>query len=407
MLKTLAEGARELRSVFRGNIGVMAISWFLFSLTGSLVNPFFAKYAKDLGASDYDIAVMRSIGMLAAALSLIVGGFLTDYLGRVKVILIGTGLVAVSQFLYAVAPDWRFLFAVYVFDLVSHFYQPALTAIIMDSLRYGEEFKGFLGLYTVMAIPGLFMPIVGGVLYDRMNVSGMRLGFTLQGVVATVVLVLRVKALREVFKPRNTDLGKLVLELAGYRGVLTRALKLYVFTSILWQISLGVINTYGALYVIEVLGLSKPFWGMISSTSTLGSVVMSLVLMNRKLDYTSAVLKSALVVSVSMIFMAVPYYVGNPAVKLGVLLVVSLASSMASHVLNSSTSAIITRVLPAEVRGRATGLQRLLDNVGSSIASMVAAALYLSIGYAESFIVSSVIGVLSCAYFYVFIARTR
>ncbi|MEM1803976.1 MAG: MFS transporter, partial [Desulfurococcaceae archaeon] len=130
MLKTLAEGARELRSVFRGNIGVMAISWFLFSLTGSLVNPFFAKYAKDLGASDYDIAVMRSIGMLAAALSLIVGGFLTDYLGRVKVILIGTGLVAVSQFLYAVAPDWRFLFAVYVFDLVSHFYQPALTAII-------------------------------------------------------------------------------------------------------------------------------------------------------------------------------------------------------------------------------------------------------------------------------------
>ncbi|MEM1858381.1 MAG: MFS transporter, partial [Desulfurococcaceae archaeon] len=94
-ITAFAESIADLKEVFKGNVGVIALSWFLFSLTGSLVNPFFAKYAKDLGASDLHVAVMRSLGMLALALSTIPGGLLTDYLGRVKVILIGTACISV------------------------------------------------------------------------------------------------------------------------------------------------------------------------------------------------------------------------------------------------------------------------------------------------------------------------
>ncbi|MEM1639002.1 MAG: MFS transporter [Desulfurococcaceae archaeon] len=404
-VKVLRENLIELKNIFRGNVGALAISWLLFSLTGSLINPFFAKYAKDLGATDYDIAFMRSLGMLALALSLIPGGVLTDYMGRVKVILVGTGLISIIQFLYAAAPDWRFLTAVYVLDSAAHFYQPALTAIIMDSLNRGEEFKGFLGLNIITAIPGLFMPIIGGFLYDTIGVTGVKLGFVLQGIVAVIVLVLRVKTLRETFKPKDRDLSKIILELAGYRGVLFKALKIYVFTSILWQISMGVFNTYASLYVIDVLNLSKLTWGVISAFSTLGSITASLLLINSKINTGTSALRSAVIISLSMFALALPMYVHNGFITIGLLITISLVASIASNVMSSAISALLTKMLPVEIRGRAVGIQRLLDNIGASMASQVAALLYVGLGYAEAFIASGVMGLLSCVYLYATLLR--
>lgn len=397
-LDTLRENLKSLRDVFRGNVGIMAISWLLFSLTGSFINPFFAKYAKDLGASDYDVALMRSLGMLALALSLIPGGLLTDYIGRVKVIIIGTALVAISQFLFGLAPDWRFLMVVYIFDNAAHFYQPALTAIIMDSLKRGEEFKGFIGLSIVTSIPSLFMPLAGGFLYDAVGIMGIRYGFYIQGIIAVIVLVLRVKALRETFSPLNKELGKFIIELAGYRGVLSKAIKLYLFTSVLWQVATGVSATYMSLYVLDYLGLSKPSWGLLVAISTLGNMIASLYLVNAKLKLEPMAYKSALIVSLSLALVALPGYVKNIYLVMFTLGLISLVSSVFSNILGSSISAILTRILPPEVRGRAVGVQRLLDNLGASLGAQIAAFLYTGIGYSESFIVSGVIGAVSSIY---------
>lgn len=394
----MRENIGSLRDVFRGNIGVMAISWLLFSLTGSLVNPFFAKYAKDLGASDYDIALMRSLGMLGLALALIPGGLITDYFGRVKVIILGTGLVALSQFLFGLAPDWRFLLAVYVFDNIAHFYQPALTAIIMDSLRRGEEFKGFLGIGIVTSIPGLFMPIVGGYLYDAVGVLGIRAGFIIQGIVAVVVLILRIKALRETLRPANRELSKLIIELAGYRGVLTRALKLYIFTSLLWQLTLGVSATYSAIYVLEYLGISKPTWGLFASISTLGGMIASLYMINTRGNIRRLAWYSSMIISLCIMAISIPGFIGVNSLTIAVIAVSSLVSSIFSNLLNSSISAFLTKMLPQEVRGRAVGIQRLLDNLGSSLASQFAAFLYIKIGCAQAFLISGLIGIASSLY---------
>ena len=391
---------RELREVFRGNIASIAISWFLFNLTGSLINPFFAKYAKDLGAGDYEVALMRSLGLLALALSLVPGGVLTDLLGRVKVILVGTGLVTISQFLYALAPDWRWLTIVYIFDNAAHFYVPALTAIVMDSLRRGKEFKGFLALNIVTSIPGLFMPIVGGYLYQTIGSLGIRYGFMLQGFVALSVLILRIKTLRETFKPVDKDLGRIILELAGYRGVLTKALKLYLFTSILWQITHGLPNTYMAIYIIDCLRVSPTTWGALSSIATLGVISSSILLAGRDVDVERWAVRCALVISSTLlVYAALPSIRGSYLV-LVILLSTSLSSSIASNILNSSLSTLQTRMLPPEIRGRAVGIQRVLDNLGAAAGALVAGVLYTSLSFELSFTFSGVMGLVSTAYLY-------
>jgi MFS family permease len=391
----------ELHEILSGNVAVIAISWFLFSLTSGLVNPFFAKYAKDLGATDLDVAYMRSIGMLALALSLIPGGLLADYIGRAKTIIIGTACITVSQYLYAVAPDWRILFYTYVFDQASHFYQPALTAIVMDSIPRGREFKGFLALNMIMSIPGIFMPFIGGVLYEKLGVFGIRCGFILQGFVALIVLILRIKSLKETYKARDKELSSLILELAGYRPVLAKALKVYIYTSILQQVAVSVSATYGAIYAIDVLGVSKPFWGIVSSVSTTGSLISSILLLRTRSSARGMTIVSSLGIATSQLILALPYY--ERSTVLGSLVVSSLVGSVSSNILWSSISAMLTHILPIEVRGRALSIQRILDNIGASLASYIAGVLYVIIGPGVALIITGLVGLISTLYLYILV----
>lgn len=172
-----ARGFSEFRSVLRGNVGVMAFSWFLFSLSGALVQPFFTLYAKNLSADDFSIALVKAAGLLTLSIALIPGGLFTDYVGRVKMIVISTVGITIIQFLYAFTNNWRFLALVWILDEALHFYQPALPAIVMDSLPKDKTLKGFITLQAFPSLPWLFIPLVGGYLYDTYGLTGIRAGF--------------------------------------------------------------------------------------------------------------------------------------------------------------------------------------------------------------------------------------
>jgi MFS family permease len=283
LLRGLADGFREVRSILRGNVGIMALSWFLFGLSGALVFPFFTIYAKDLGADDLSIALIRSMGMYALAFSIILGGFLTDYIGRVKTIVIGTSFIVITQYGYAFVQSWTQLAILWVIDEAAHFYQPALSAIIMDSLPRDKTLRGFLVLQAFPSIPWLFMPIIGGYLYDSLGLTGIRIGFLVSGTISVAVLVLRVKGLEETIDTRRAEsIGVLLREIKRYRDALKNALKVYVFTGFLAPLATSVEQTYGAIYVVKELGASNTDWGLYSSLSTIVSITSASILAMRR-----------------------------------------------------------------------------------------------------------------------------
>jgi MFS family permease len=374
----------------------MAVSWFLFALSSAMVMPFFSLYARNLGASDIEISIMRSLGFIALAIFLPVGGILTDLWGRVRPIVMGTFMVAVVQFFYAVVPDWRYLTAVVVVDNASHFYQPALTAILMDSMPSDKTMKGFMILNAFSSLPWLFMPVVGGVLYDIYGTLGIRIGFLISGVISIVVAFLRIKALRETYSSRSKDLSGIVLELAGYRPVLNKAVKFYVYTAIFNQLTVGVINTFGAIYAVNRLGMNAFDWGIATTLGSASSILASLILSAKmSLHDKKTMLASSSLIALAQLFYAIPYF------NRGAILLVYLAaiiSSIGGAIVGSSISSILTHVLPTELRGRATGIQRTLETLGSALASYVAGLMYAYIGPFISFIVSFTIGVVSTIY---------
>ncbi|WP_448579551.1 MFS transporter [Thermosphaera sp.] len=392
----------EARSLLSGNIGVMALSWFLFALSGSLVQPFFSVYAKELGASDLDLAWIRTLGMLSLGLSLIPGGLITDYIGRVKTIMIGTTGIAIVQFMYALARDWREFAIVWVLDSAMHFYQPALSAIVMDSMPRDKTFKGFILLNIVPSIPWLFMPVVGGILYQELGVTGVRIGFILSGVISIMVLILRMRGFKETYSKKDKDFSKLVFELSGYRPVLLKAFKIYLFTALLWQLAFGVLNTYGAIYAIEVLGIRKPEWGMVNSASTMASIAWSILIFRFTLtNYRKLSVISSLLASVSIAVISLPYFFKVNA--LSVVIICNVVISISNNIISAAISTMLTRILPQEIRGRAVSFQRIMENVGAAFSSMVAGILYVSLNPGFSLILSSLIGTASTLYLlYVF-----
>jgi MFS family permease len=399
IISTLRKFWSDINEILTGNVRIMALSWFLFALSGALVQPFFTKYAKDLGATDLDVARMRMVAMLALSLSLIPGGFLTDTIGRVKTILIGTLGISIIQFAYAMATDWRIFAAIWVIDFAFHFYQPALNAIVMDSLPKEKTFNGFLILNIFPNVPYLFMPIVGGYLYDHYGVVGVKISFVLSGVISLIVFVLRMRGFQETFMGINKDFSKTIIELTGYMPILKKSLKIFFFTSILFQLTNSVINTYGAIYGIEVLGFNKTTWGFISSVSNVGGILSLLILFRLNIRNPKNVLMLSIgAISVSLFMMSIPYYM--EAHKLPVVLAALFILNLSSNIVNSSISTLLTRLIPQEIRGRTMSIKGSLDNAGASLASIVAGYIYSSLNPGEAFLITSAIGLVGLFYLY-------
>jgi len=390
----------DFRTILSGNVGIMAISWFLFGISGSLTGPFFMLYAKSLGAQDFSIAVMRSIGMLAFAFSTIIGGILTDYIGRVKTIIIGTSIVTLTSFGYAFVKDWIQLSILWIIEQIAHFYAPALMAIIMDSLQQNTVFKGFLVLNTFSAIPGLFMPVIGGIMYDTYGLTGIRYAFVTSGIISTIVLILRIRFLRETLIVKNNGNNKfksIILDVIKYRNVLKIVLAVYVYTSVIGPIVSAVSSTYGSIYVVEILKISKTELGLLSSIGTATSIILGvLIASSRSINNKLAITIASLSLTLSMALFTLPGYLNKFILEL--LVLSTIFGSLHGVLIGPLLSTIMTRILPVEIRGRLIGIQRMFESLGASLSAVYAGLLYVYFGPINSLLISTVTSIIVLPY---------
>lgn len=389
---------RELKSILSGNVGIMALSWFLFSLSSALVQPFFTLYARELGADNFSIAVVRSLGMIALAIALIPGGLLTDYVGRVKLIIIGTLGVTIAQFAYACVRSWSELAVVWVLDEVIHFYQPALTAIVMDSLPKDKTLKGFLLLQAFPSIPWLFMPAVGGYLYEVYGVLGIRFGFVISGVISALVTLLRLKGFKETLTMRNErNFSYIIKDFLNHSQELKKAFKIYVYTAFLSPLTMGVFNTYGSIYAVTVLGVGKAEWGVVSSLAMLTAILTSLSLTLTPIkNYLKLLVIGSSLIASAQVIATLPIVLNVNSFL--TILTTAIAVQAGVTLLNPTISSILTKILQLEIRGRAVGIQRALETLGGALGSFVAGVIYTSLGPANSLLISALFGLISLIY---------
>ncbi len=361
--------------MLKRNLKVMAVTWAIMSPFMAATNVYFSLYVLELGGTPAEVGLVLMASFLALAVSRVFGGYLADAVGRKRIIVPMTVLAGLSNLIMAFAPTWEWLLWGSVLESIALLYQPAIQAIMADSLPAETRGRGITAAQAPSQILSLAGPPLATVmvslmgleravrlLYIMSSISIMLAGFIRLFLVETqssrkISFKDAVMSYLESIKLLKGDLGKLIIITSAVRGV--------------YRMSFPFVQ----IYAVKVLGVSEEFWGVISTVMSLESTITSLIsgyLADRLgrnavlfLGYVSGAL------GLGLLCMAP---VGEPLYVLAAMMVaVAFASKPAAFALMAD----LTR---REFRGRISALSGLVEGTVSGMTSGVGGVVYQALG---------------------------
>src|SRR4051812_14028327 len=164
MIHRPASVLRNLYYQFPGRFWIVVLVHFIDKVGGTLVFPFFALYiTRKFHVGMTQAGVLLGILSLSGIVGSMIGGGLTDRLGRRKLILFGLVFSAMSSLALGLTEDFSLLYPLaVVVGLLSDVGGPAHAAMIADILGKEQRQEGFGILRVVGNMAWLVGPTVGG-----------------------------------------------------------------------------------------------------------------------------------------------------------------------------------------------------------------------------------------------------
>ncbi|RLE71756.1 MAG: hypothetical protein DRZ80_08060 [Thermoprotei archaeon] len=396
----------ELKIIFCSNAGVIIVTWFIFSIGEALSNPFFSLYVKMLGGSDVEIGIVQSAGSFAGLLLMLPGGYITDRYGRRRIIVAMTWAIAAISLLYVFVQDWRQLLIVVALDNALHFHQPALMAIMTDSLPPEYRGRGWVLSSLIPQIPWLFMPVIGGYLIDLWGVAGFRLGYLVSAIMASIAAIIRTFLLKETIKVETRAEFSLAEMLKSYYTTLKKIPRSVLIIIFEWPLvgtlSMMILSLYGVVYATEILKISKVDWGFANSISTLVSMLAMLISLSfiDKMKERNKIISASLLINATSIFLFM--YLKSFE---GVLLYFIL-TSIVSPFTWPMLSALIGDLTPRELRGKTAAVENVLERLSATIAAPIAGFLYVT-NPSLAFTISIILVIIRAVIYLIFVKEPK
>ncbi|MCW4006007.1 MAG: MFS transporter [Candidatus Bathyarchaeota archaeon] len=377
-------------SFLSGNYLLLIVTWILMFSTQSIPLTYSSLYFVNLNGTPFLLSVMFFISSLIIAFVQIPGGYLTDKNGRKWLIATMSFGWAIGYLFFVFAPSWHFIVIGIAIQSFCMMYMPALTAMMLDSLKPNQRGLGFNFQAIILAVITLPAPLIAAALVlvngeyvvPQSN-HGMRIAYAIVLVAYLVAATLRLK-LKETL-PDCDSIGRpqvlqafkkypqIIRESWAVWGKVPKS-ALYIFLT-----NLGInglvasCQIYFVLYVTEHLGLSAFDYSLAMTIMNL-SLVLPALLAGLKIDGIGRkrflVLGYALHVPAMLLFVVSDFY----------LLLVAFFLFGLGNMLRFNTSQIMLGdVIPRALRGKALGFQQFF-------LSLTQAFIYLLIGYLYSYI---------------------
>jgi len=397
-----------LLKILKGNVAIMTISWVLFGIGTAITMPYYSLYIKALGGTDFHVALVISMSRLADIPLIIPGGYLTDIIGRRKLIIPLTWIVAILLFIYGLAPNWQYLLIISFIDSLLHFYRPALHAILVDSLPPKFRARGILISTLIPNIPWLIMPPLGGWLIDRYGLLGFRLAYIIAGITGVIAAILRTKFLVETLpaERRIKTINKRNI-LSSYLDTIKvikevrKEVKYMIIGSMLISgITVSTYASYAVIFTSEIIGLSKELWGWFNTIGMVIAIIISLLL----IPYLDKASRRIVIVASSLI-----YVLGISSILtlnyIGVLISVIL-TSIAYTIYHPAWQAYIGDIVKKELRGRINAIITIATAFGLFWGNLFVGYIY-SINPVLTFEIGVIIGFIEVTYWAITIREPK
>ncbi len=367
-------------SFIKGNYAILVVSWILMDFAMELPGTYYSLYVLELGATETILGMIGLFSFLALASMQFPGGYLADKFGRRWLVSFMTFGVALCYIFYAIAPSWHFiLLGAVVMNFFNSIYQPALMAMIADSVpseRRGMGFGIIMLITSASTTPG---PFVAGILYNQFGlIQGMRIGYGIVTLLFLTAALLRILRLKETMtnaqKPSLSQLfGSYPTALKESFGVwkkVPRAM-LYLFLSFAVMIfGVATVQLYFVVYAVEELFIDKAIWPLILTALFVTMIVLSIPIgkivdkVNRKLP----ILTAYTVFGASMWL-----FVYGDLLKLFVSLVLV---GVGQVMMNAGFSALQADLTPKEQRGKVNGFTNFTTQILMALGSLTGGILY-------------------------------
>ena len=363
------------RLYFSHNSWVLAISSAVWSIGGSMVNPFQSLFYYALGSPALYIGVLEAVSSATTAISYIIGGAIADSYGRKKVITIFSVIAATSSFIYVFVFSWPLLFIPIIVGALSGVYSPAFNATINDSVPPEMRPVAFASFTLITTLPSVFMPYVGGLMVQKFGtLMGLKVGFFCSGALGLAATLWRAKNLEETHSGKPTHgvgiISSFKQTVSAYRTAPVAAKRLLLY-SLLASMATGLSTVYVSIYVVNSLNIPPAYYGVLVGLSSLVTIVLVLPAAGivRKLGLRRAAVLSALFSPISMLTFV-------SAAGMMDLLAWSVTGGISGALLSPSIQTLQGNLTRKEQRGRWMGMFALVPLMGTVPFQLLSGLLY-------------------------------
>jgi len=232
---------------------------------------FMPKYLEVLGAGAVAIGAYGSFKRIVDTIYQYPGGWLADRLGRKRALVMFNLTAAAGYLLYLLTSSWQVVIVGTLFVLAwSSMSQPAIFALIGDTLSQSKRAMGFSVQSIWKRVPIVIAPPLGGYLLARLGiVSGMHVGFAVSLLLALVAIYLQSHFYRAQ-KPASMDAAS--SGLGAIWRIMPASLRRLLLADCLVRFGSNVAAIYVVLWVINVQGKSPLQFGAFTSLQMITAI---------------------------------------------------------------------------------------------------------------------------------------
>jgi MFS family permease len=377
---------------------VLILGSFIDRLGGALLFPFFTLYiTRKFGVGMTTVGVIFGVFALSSVVGSMLGGALTDRLGRKGVFLFGLVSSALSSLVMGSVNQVQLFMLVVVFvGLLADSAGPARQAMVADLLPDEQRAQGFAILRVVINLSVTIGPMIGGLLAAR---SYMLL-FVCDAVTSLVAAGVVYVAIQETRPASAADASGQEESMAQTFGGYLLALRdtafgWFLIGSLLMTLVYMQMNTTLAVYLRDSHGISEQGFGYILSLNAAMVVLFQFPITRWITPYRPLLMMAAGMVLYAAGF-AMYGFVSAYALFLGAMAIITVGEMVTAPV----GQAIVSRLAPEDMRGRYMAVYGFSWVLPSAVGPLLAGLVMDNADPRWVWYACGVIGLLAAAVFY-------
>jgi len=258
------------KPLLNANLRWFLVAMILANIAGQMVYTNLSLYMLELGAEITQIGLVFTLASLVPLALQIFGGWLSDTIGRLRVIALGSSVAVFGYFIFSVAPSWIWVLIGLSVEYVSNsMVGPSFNSYVSeqtDDARRGRVFGTVSSLYMVVTVIG---PALGGFLAHRFGFQPMlsvAFFFYLAATLLRIWMATRehFEAKKDAVRPTFSSFGR---ELASMLGLLVGGgiLTWIWLTDALGDMSFNMIDQLTSIFLSDLGGLNVEQIGYINA----------------------------------------------------------------------------------------------------------------------------------------------